>query len=152
MSKTKKTEKIYLLVLSSACGRWTRIDLSLLSECHIHVAWITQEWPRSDPSYHLLWLGYASHSARLPTRLLTHSKCQKQDRCPWYPNSSPDPPSTSRQHFSGSPCRPDQTPWTPPSSSSSTTARLAASLSLWGDICFVMTAGIYQCGLQVVHM
>lgn len=75
-------EKVLLLVQSSALGRWTPIDFFFLSECHVHVAWITQEWPHCDPSNHLLRLGYASHSAHLPIWLPSHSTCQKQDRCP----------------------------------------------------------------------
>lgn len=135
MSTTKITQA-YLLVLREM----NMYRSVLLSECHVRVSWITQGWPCIDPlSYHLLWLGYASYSAQLPTRLLTHSTCQKQDRCPWYPNSSPNPQHpTSWQHLSASPCCSGQTPW-PPSIFLAT--RLAVSLSVWGDICNVTTAG-----------
>lgn len=103
-------EKVLLLVQSGALGRWTPIDLFFLSECHVHVAWITQEWPHCDPSNHLLRLGYASHSAHLPIWLPTHSTCQKKRQMPLIYQLQPQPTPTSQQHFSASPHHPDHHP------------------------------------------
>ena len=54
-----------------------------------------------------------------------------------------DAPDTipPKQHFTISAHHTDQTPRPPPSSSSSTVTKLVATLSLWGDICYVMMTG-----------
>lgn len=100
------------------------IDLSELSKRHVHVARITQRWPLSDPF--LPSALTARRCAHLPTRLLTRSTCQRQDRCPWYHHHSP-PLLQARTAFQRLCCHPDQTRWPPPSCSSSSTVQTYAT-------------------------
>lgn len=116
--------------------------VSVSRTCGTNIRGVTPLWPL-QPSV----LSSLRQPLSLPTRLLTHSTCQKQDRCPWYPKSGPTP--TSQQHFTASPCHPDQTPWPPPSSSSCTATGWDAPLSLSGDICYVMTVGRSERSMQV---
>lgn len=128
-----------------ACYRWPRIDLSLLSVCHVHVSQITQEWPRADPP--TICFGWATAATQL-TGLhgywpIPHAK-DKTDApdTPAPPPATLKPPPPPPTGMSAPPFAVHQTPWSPLSSSSSNATSQAASYSLWGDICCVTTGMI----------
>lgn len=128
-------------------GRWTRIDLSSLSECHVHVSWITQTWPSTDPPPTICfgWATQANQLGCLHGYLPIPHARNKTD--------APDTPTPTLIPSTHLPAafqrlslfsRPDALTSSIFSSSPNAT-RLTVSLSLRADICCVMMADVYQC-------